>query len=128
MCQSDAISTAALYALLVLQFTMLAALFTQTSPHPPLSVPPFAIAPFLGAAMAIAVAAISLGGAVGRCGSISSMAAAALSLVSFGPQKWIDPSIALIWPAVLLGQAAAAVLIVLSIRQLRCAWDSSSNT
>ena len=114
----DPLSIAALSALLVLQLTMLGALFTQTAPHPPLTVPPFAIAPFLGASMAIAVAAMLLGATTTRSGVITTLAAALLSLVSFGPQKWFDPSIPLIWPAVLLGQLAAAALVVISIRRL----------
>jgi hypothetical protein len=103
---------AALAVLVILQATMLAALLTRTPPHPPLSVATFALGPFLGASMAVAAAAILLGATSTRFGSAASVLAAAMALVSFGPQKWIDPTIAQIWPAVLLGQIAAAVLVV----------------
>jgi hypothetical protein len=101
---------AALISLIVLQVTMLAALFTKTPPHPPLAVAPFALGPFLGASISVAAAAMALGATATRLGAVASVLAAALALVSFGPQKWVDPAIAEIWPAVLLGQVAAVVL------------------
>jgi len=42
-----------------------------------------------------------------------------LAMVSFGPQKWIDPAIGQIWPAVLLGELAACVLIVQALLRFR---------
>ncbi len=114
-------SQAALSVLVVLQVTMLGALFTQTIPHPPLAVPPFALGPFLGAALSMAVAALVLGGATYRSGAIISALAAVSALVSFGPQKWIDPAIGQIWPAVLLGQIASVILIILSVSCFRSA-------
>lgn len=104
-------SDAALATLAILQLTMLAALFTRTPPHPPLAVAPFALGPFLGASIAIAVAGIILGATRTRVGTAAAVLAAALGLVSYGPQKWIDPAIAQIWPAVLLGEIAAIVLL-----------------
>jgi len=92
--------------------TMLSALFTQTIPHPPLTVPPFALGPFLGAALSVAVAAMILGGTTSLNGSAVSSVAALLALVSYGPQKWFDPAIGQIWPAVLLGQLAVIVVMV----------------
>jgi hypothetical protein len=105
-------SDAALSTLVILQLTMLAALFTQTPPHPPLAVAPFALGPFLGAAISMAVAAIVLGATRTGLGTAVSVLAAVLALVSYGPQKWIDPAIGQIWPAVLLGEIAAASLLV----------------
>ncbi len=113
------LAKAALCVLIVLQLTMLGALFTQTSPHPPLAVPPFALGPFLGAALSVAVAALVLGGTTSRSGGVTSVVAAMLALVSFGPQKWIDPAIGQIWPAVLLGQIASVALIIISLWWLR---------
>jgi hypothetical protein len=46
-------SQAAILVLLVLTAAMLMALFSRTAPHPPLEVAPFALAPFLGASLAI---------------------------------------------------------------------------
>ena len=114
-------SRVALSVLVVLQLTMLGALFTQTAPHPPLHVPPFALGPFLGSSLSLAVAALVLGGTTSRSGAITCAVASLLALVSFGPQKWFDPAIAQIWPAVLLGQLAAITLIVFSIKFLRSA-------
>jgi|SRR5882757_9272332 len=105
-------SDAALSTLAILQLTMLAALFTQTPPHPPVAIAPFALGPFLGAAISIAVAAIVLGATRTRLGTAVAVLAAVLALVSLGPQKWIDPAIGQIWPAVLLGEIAAVGLLV----------------
>ncbi|AZN96537.1 hypothetical protein EJ066_04120 [Mesorhizobium sp. M9A.F.Ca.ET.002.03.1.2] len=100
--------SAALIILIVLQLLMLCSLFTRTEPHPPLSIPLFGLAPFLSAAIAVACAALFLrSGAVKREGMFLSILAAILALISFGPQKWIDPAIDKIWPAVALGQIAA---------------------
>ncbi len=112
MTKQSPLSQAALGVLVVLQLTMLGALFTQTTPHPPLAVAPFALGPFLGAALALAVAALMLGGTINRVGVAVSLSAVLLSLVSYGPQKWFDQAIAQIWPAVLLGQIAAVVVLV----------------
>jgi hypothetical protein len=112
-------SDAALCTLVVLQLTMLAALFTQTPPHPPVAVAPFALGPFLGASIAIAVAAIVLGATQTRLGTAVSLLAAGLGLVSYGPQKWVDPAIAQIWPAVLLGEIAAISLLADAIMSRR---------
>lgn len=112
-------SEAALSTLAILQLTMLAALFTQTPPHPPLAVAPFALGPFLGASIAIAVAAVILGSSRTRLGAVASVLAAILGLVSYGPQKWVDPAIAQIWPAVLLGEIAAVSLLVDAIMRRR---------
>ncbi len=111
----------ALSMLIVLQLTMLFSLFTQTPPHPPLAVPPFALGPFLGASLALAIAAIIPGSIDSGAEKIMVLLATATSLVSFGPQKWLDPAIPQIWPAVLLGQIAAIVLIyqVFSVRRSR---------
>ncbi len=103
---------ASLGVLIVLQLTMLGALFTQTAPHPPLAVAPFALGPFLGAAVSLAVAALMLGGPVHVTGVAVSVVAAIFALVSYGPHKWFDQAIGQIWPAVLLGQIAAVILVV----------------
>ncbi len=119
---SDQTCRASLGILLVLQAVMLAALFTQTEPHPPIAVAPFALGPFLGASLAMAVAALVLGTSAARAGQVASLIAAALALVSFGPQKWIDPAISQIWPAVLLGEiavVASALACIASIRSGR---------
>ncbi|GAB1581901.1 hypothetical protein [Phyllobacterium phragmitis] len=102
---------AALLALIVLQIVMLAALYTQTPPYPPRAIVLFALGPFLGASIAIAAAAMVLGATATRQGAIASLLTATLALVSFGPQKWSDPAIGEIWPAVLVAQVAVAVLL-----------------
>jgi hypothetical protein len=58
----DRIPAAALVALIILQSVMLAALYAGVAPHPPAaSITLFAIAPFLGVALSVAVAALILG-------------------------------------------------------------------
>jgi len=115
------VSHAALIILIVLQATMLGALFTQTVPHPPLAIAPFALGPFLGTSIAVAAAALVLGPTGSMAGTILAILACFLALLSLGPQKWIDPNIAKIWPAVLLGQIAAAALVCAALRKRRSA-------
>lgn len=106
-------ANAALTTLIVLQLTMLAALFAQSAPHPPATIPLFGIAPFLAAAMSAAAAAIIISPLQAASGRVLSVLAALMALLSFGPQKYLDAQFALIWPAVISGQAAAIAVIVL---------------
>jgi len=108
-------SHTALVVLAILETVMLASLLTRTPPHPAIDVVPFAMAPFLGVSIAVTVAAAMLGSADSLQGRIASLAAGALALLSFGPQKWFDLTIGRIWPAVLLGQLAVAVIAVSAI-------------
>ena len=98
--------TAALSALIILQLVMLGALYAQVPPHPPATIPLFAIAPFLAVALATAAAALIVGPVAGRTGRALSLLAALMALLSFGPQKYLDPQFPLIWPAVLAAQVA----------------------
>lgn len=98
---------AGLAALIVLQGVMLGALYAGVEPHPPRTTPLFAIAPFLGSAMAAAVAAWWYGPTNGGAGRFLAIAAVLAALVSFGPQKYFDAQISLIWPAVVAGQLAS---------------------
>lgn len=101
---------AALACLITLQGVMLASLYAGVAPHPPVATPLFGIGPFLGASLSAAIAALILGPTrVGR--GLAGLAALA-ALVSFGPQKYLDPQFALIWPAVLSGQLAAGVILL----------------
>jgi hypothetical protein len=102
---------AALACLILLQSVMLAALHAGVAPHPPAATPLFGIGPFLGASLSAAVAALILGPAHSRAGRVLAGLAALAALVSFGPQKYLDPQFALIWPAVLSGQFAAGVVL-----------------
>jgi len=116
---------AALLVLGILQGLMLAALYTRTPPHPPFEIALFALGPFLSAAIALCAAALALGGTDTRAGRVTSMIAALASVVSFGPHKWFAESFVQIWPAVVLAQAACALLLFItikSIRQERSAW------
>lgn len=103
---------AALATLIVLQGVMLASLYAGVQPHPPATTPLFGIGPFLGAALSAAVAALILGPLRGHAGPAMAGLAAMAALVSFGPQKYLDPQFPLIWPAVLAGQVAAGFLLV----------------
>ncbi|MEW9918150.1 hypothetical protein AB2B41_00920 [Marimonas sp. MJW-29] len=102
---------AALLALIVLQLIMLSALYAGVPPHPPVATPLFGIAPFIGMSVAVALAALVMGPADTSTGRILSGLAVLCALVSFGPQKYLDPQFALIWPAVLTGQVAALVVL-----------------
>ena len=116
MILEDRHAHAALAALIILQLVMLVSLYAGVQPHPPAAIPLFAIAPFLAASLALAGAAMVAGPASSRSGRALSAAAALAALVSFGPQKFFDAQFGLIWPAVLAGQAAAAVLLATVFR------------
>jgi len=117
------IDTAALAVLAILQTLMLAALYTRTEPHPPFTVPPFALGPFLSSAIAIAVAALILGSTTTRSGRVATLVTVLAALVSFGPHKWLTSGIGEIWPAIGLAEFA---LVVLAVR-LAIAWRQTGS-
>lgn len=108
----------ALVMLATLQGVMLASLFAGVAPHPPATTPLFAIAPFIAAALALALGALAAP-ADGRARRALGALAALAALVSFGPQKFVDAQFTLIWPAVLLGQFAALAILVDAARRRR---------
>lgn len=107
---------AAITALVILQLVMLGALYAGVPPHPPAVIPLFAIAPFLAVALATAAAALITGPLESKLGRALSLLAALMAMLSFGPQKYLDPQFPLIWPAVLSAQVAAIVIVVLVLR------------
>ena len=119
MNHSTQYTQAALGTIAALQVVMLASLLAQLPPHPPLTTPLFALGPFLAASISVALAALILGAGNTKASAFISIIAALLALVSFGPQKWADAAILQIWPAVLLGQIAAAVIFVCAFKTLR---------
>lgn len=110
---------AAIVALLVLTGVMLLALLSGTTPHPPLEVPPFAIGPFLGASLAIGAAAFHLIDRDIDHGRSLAVLFVLTALVSFGPQKYLDPEFSRIWPAVITAQLAALVILIPTIVSFR---------
>ena len=102
---------AALATLILLQVTMLSALYAGIAPHPPAATPLFGMAPFLAASISAAASALILRPTERIGGRALAGLAALLALVSFGPQKFLDPQIALIWPAVVAGQVSALVVL-----------------
>ena len=119
-------TTAALATLILLQLIMLSALYAGIPPHPPVATPLFGIAPFLGASVSVALAAIIIGPLGDRVGRILSVLAALLALVSFGPQKYFDAQFGLIYPAVILGQIAAFLILLRVFRATRNGEDATS--
>lgn len=108
--------SAALAALVILQLVMLGALYAGVAPHPPSTIPLFGIAPFLAAALAAAAGALILGPLHGLAGKGLSVTAAVMAMLSFGPQKYLDPQFPQIWPAVLAAQIAAVTIVALILR------------
>ena len=90
---------------------MLSALYAGIAPHPPAATPLFGMAPFLAASISAAASALILRPTECIGGRALAGLAALLALVSFGPQKYLDPQIALIWPAVVAGQVSALVVL-----------------
>lgn len=115
---------AALTTLIIVQLIMLISLFAGLAPHPPRTIPFFAMAPFLSVSMAIAASAMIIGPLTGKLGKSLTVLAALCALLSYGPQKWIDPAIGEIWPAVLAGEIASLgllALVVLAGRKMQTA-------
>ena len=110
-CTGDGHATAAIMALLVLTCAMLFALFTGTEPHPPLEVEPFALGPFLAASLATGAAAYGLVIRGSRFAMAITFLFALTALVSYGPQKYVDPAFPKIWPAVIVAQLAISVIL-----------------
>ena len=108
---------AAITALLVLTGAMLLAMFTRTEPHPPLEVEPFALGPFFAASLAIGVAAYGLMVRGMRLALPIALLFALTALVSYGPQKYVDPAFPKIWPAVIVAQVAVVVICFRAISE-----------
>ena len=111
---SEAAKTA-LATLAILQTVMLFAMMTRTEPHPPFAIVLFGLGPFLSLSLSLTAAAWLLGAGTNASSRIACLLAAAAALISFGPQKWGDPMIGQIWPAVLSGEIAAATLIIVAL-------------
>ena len=107
----ERLATAAAMTLIILQTVMLLSLYSKTFPHPPETVAPFGIAPFLAASLSFAAIALIFRPTEDRLGRIFGVLAALSALVSYGPQKYFDAQIGFIWPSVLVGQLAALTLI-----------------
>ncbi|MEQ8479643.1 MAG: hypothetical protein RIC18_03225 [Hoeflea sp.] len=125
MTTADRIPSAALSSLIILQSVMLTALHAGVPPHPPKAIALFGIAPFLAVALSVAVAALILGPGSSRAGRWTGGLAALMALLSFGPQKYFDAQFALIWPAVLCGQAASLILIANLVLQGRASREAA---
>ena len=111
------LAVAMLAALIVLQLVMLTALYAGIAPHPPAAIPLFGIAPFIAVSLSLAVAAIVVGPLDTMIGKGLSVSAGLLALLSYGPQKYLDPQFALIWPSVVFGQVAVLTLFFLVFRK-----------
>ena len=118
MTQPERHAIAALATLTMRQAIMLSALYAGIRPHPPVATPLFGIAPFRGASMSVALSATVVHPNT-LAGRSLSVLAAVMALISFGPQKYLDAQIKLIWPAVILGQIAALVIFVTIVNAAR---------
>lgn len=121
--QSNQYRRTGLLILAVLQILMLSSLFTLTEPHPPLRIAPFALAPFISASIALAIAGYMQ--APGRLANGLSVAACLTALVSYGPHKWFDAAIGDIWPAVMLAQLSAIAVLYAVFAQRKNEGDQS---
>lgn len=113
----DKTAKTGLLVLGLLQTLMLAALYTRTTPHPPLEIALFALGPFLSMSIALAFAAYHL--ASGRLARGLAIAACLTALVSYGPHKYFDAAFPLIWPAVILAQLAVIAVLAGVVREAR---------
>ena len=127
---ADGYTAAAVAALLVLTGAMLLAMFTRTEPHPPLEVEPFALGPFLAASLATGAAAHALAVRGARFAMAVALLFALTALVSYGPQKYVDPAFPSIWPAVIVAQLAIVVIlcraVCLAVQRMRPAGVSGA--
>ena len=100
---------AACLMLALIQGVMLASLWFGVAPHPPRATPLFAMAPFLAVSIGTALIARMLMEV--RAGRILAGLAAFFSLLSFGPQKYFDPTFGEIWIAVITAQLAILAIL-----------------
>ncbi|WP_371170893.1 hypothetical protein [Aliiroseovarius sp. 2305UL8-7] len=107
---------AGLTMLIILQAIMLMSLYAGIPPHPPATIPLGGIAPILAAGFAASGAAIVLGPTTSNIGRAFAILAVAIAMLSFGPQKYLNVQLPLIWPAVVLGQISAAMIVVSMFR------------
>ena len=105
-----ATAQAGLAMLIVLQLVMLMALFAGVPPHPPETIPLGGIAPILAAGFATAAGAMILGPTSSRLAQGLAIVAVAIAMLSFGPQKYLNGQLGLIWPAVIMGQISAVMV------------------
>ncbi len=102
--------------LVVVQGVMLASLYFGVEPHPPRAIPLFAMPPFLAVSIGTALCAIRLSQT--RAGHIFAGLTAGFALLSFGPQKYVDPAFPEIWIAVVASQMAVlGILYAVLIRR-----------
>lgn len=111
--------SAAIAGLIILQVVMLGSLYAQITPHPPAIIPISGIGPFLSVSLSAAAGALMLGPLNSRAGRVLGLIAALLAMISFGPQKYIDPQFSLVWPAVVFGQLCAVYIVFANIRHWR---------
>lgn len=124
MHHTPSFTASALFGLALLQLLMLLALMSGLEPHPPAYAAPFAMGPFLSASIVLCVVAALQVPRQGMSSPLMGMLAATLALLSYGPHKWLDPQIAHIWPAVLLGQLAAIGVWIGSLARFRQAFSA----
>lgn len=108
--------TAALGALIILQSVMLAALLFKLPPHPPEVIPIGGMAPTLGASLCAAFAAIVMKGD-SATEKLLVIFACLFAAISYGPQKYFDPAIVLVWPAVVTAQIAIIALLASLVQE-----------
>jgi hypothetical protein len=116
---SRSLLPAALIVIAALHAVMLAALFFDVAPHPPRTIVLFAMAPFLAVVIGLAMATLRqiAHDAAGARGL--SVTVALLTLLSFGPQKYLDPALPEIWPAVVSAQLSVIVIAITLIQPRR---------
>lgn len=95
--------------LAVIQVVMLASLYFDVAPHPPRAIAPFAMAPFLAVSIGLCLCAMQLADTLP--GRVLAGLSVFCALLSFGPQKYVDPSFSEIWVAVIAAQIASLVII-----------------
>ena len=105
------LSLACLVAVLILQTVMLASLFTQTPPHPPLE-----LAPLFGAILALGGFTLVLLLCHWRSGYIAAGASALLAMISYGPHKLFLGEEPAILPAVVAGFLFALGLLYAAVK------------
>lgn len=97
--------------LLVITIVMLWAMFAQSPPHPPAAIPLFALGPFFGASLGLGAAALILTLCRAPGAGLLAVLFAVTGILSFGPQKYTDPSFPLIWPSVVTAQGAILAIL-----------------
>lgn len=111
---------ASIAGLVVLNGVLLASFLFQVQPHPEVNLGPLGGAgPFVGTTIAVSVVTVALVTWSNPSGYGLALLVVVQNIVTFGPQKLLEPSATLTYPAVVTGSVLNGVLLVATLFMIR---------